>query len=126
MTVNSESNVLRYVNPTVEENYVNSSYDLVKRSIDFVNEHGGWTDPYRYVYKNEFTHSVTFRLYSMDGYPVFNGNGITEINQVWGRDEINKYIRPNISLELPLTTEMKKVTRPSGHDALKFIQNKKN
>lgn len=126
MTVNSESNVLRYVNPTVEENYVSSSYDLVKRSIDFVNEHGGWTDPYRYVYKNEFTHSVTFRLYSMDGYPVFNGNGITEISEVWGRDEINKYIRPNISLELPLTTEMKKVTRPSGHDALKFIQNKKN
>ncbi|MDR7239103.1 YycH family regulatory protein [Neobacillus drentensis] len=126
MTVNSESNVLRYVNPTVEENYVNSSYDLVKRSIDFVNEHGGWTDPYRYVYKNEFTHSVTFRLYNMEGYPVFNGNGISEINEVWGRDEINKYIRPNIALELPLTTEMKKVTRPSGHDALKFIQNKKN
>lgn len=126
MTVNFESNLLRYVNPTVEENYVNSSYELVKRSIDFVNEHGGWTDPYRYVYKNEYTHSVTFRLYSMDGYPVFNGNGIAEINEVWGRDEINKYIRPNISLELPLTTEMKTVTRPSGHDALEFLQNKKN
>jgi regulatory protein YycH of two-component signal transduction system YycFG len=126
MTVNSESNVLRYVNPTVEENYVSSSYDLVKRSIDFVNEHGGWTDPYRYVYKNEYTHSVTFRLYSMDGYPVLNENGISEINEVWGRDEINKYIRPNIELELPLTTEMKKVTQPSGYDALKFIQSKKN
>ncbi|MFL6561054.1 MAG: YycH family regulatory protein [Bacillus sp. (in: firmicutes)] len=126
MTVNFESNLLRYVNPTVEENFINTSYDLVKRSIDFVNEHGGWTDPYRYVYKNEFTHSVTFRLYSMEGYPVFNGNGISEINEVWGRDEISKYIRPNIALELPLTTEMIKVTRPSGHDALKFLQNKKN
>ncbi|MBV7505050.1 hypothetical protein KW850_07260 [Bacillus sp. sid0103] len=126
MTVNFESNLLRYVNPTVEENYINTSYDLVKRSIDFVNEHGGWTDPYRYVYKNEYTHSVTFRLYSRDGYPVFSGNGISEISEVWGRDEINKYIRPNIALELPLTTEMVKVTRPSGHDALKFLQNKKN
>ncbi|MBT2719873.1 YycH family regulatory protein [Bacillus sp. ISL-46] len=126
MTLNFESNVLRYVNPTVEENFVNSSYDLVKRSIDFVNEHGGWTDPYRYVDKNELNHSVTFRLYSIEGYPVFNGNGIAEISEVWGRDEINQYIRPNISLELPLTTEMKKVTRPSGHDALEFLQNKKN
>jgi len=126
MTVNFESNLLRYVNPTVEENFINTSYDLVKRSIDFVNQHGGWTDPYRYVDKNEYTHTVTFRLYSMDGYPVFNGNGMTEISEVWGRDEINKYIRPNIALELPLTTEMVKVTRPSGHDALKFLQNKKN
>ncbi len=126
MTVDFESNLLRYVNPTVEENYIDTSYELVKRSIDFVNGHGGWTDPYRYVYKNEFTHSVIFRLYSMDGYPVFNGNGIAEINEVWGRDEINKYIRPNISLRLPLTTEMKTVTRPSGHDALEFLQNKKN
>lgn len=126
MTVNFESNILRYVNPTVDENFTNSSYDLVKRSIDFVNGHGGWTDPYRYVQKNDFSHSVTFRLYSIDGYPVFNGNGISEINQVWGRDEINMYIRPNIALELPLTTEMKKVTRPSGHDALAFLQNKKS
>jgi len=126
MTVNFESNLLRYVNPTVEENFINTSYELVKRSIDFVNQHGGWTDPYRYVDKNEYTHTVTFRLYSMEGYPVFNGNGMTEISEVWGRNEINKYIRPNIALELPLTTEMVKVTRPSGHDALKFLQNKKN
>ncbi|MEH7074490.1 YycH family regulatory protein [Neobacillus drentensis] len=126
MTVNFESNILRYVNPTVEENFINSSYDLVKRSIDFVNEHGGWTDPYRYVEKNELNHSVTFRLYSMDGHPVFNGNGLAEISEVWGRDEIRNYTRPNISLELPLTTEMKKVTLSSGHAALNFLQNKKN
>jgi regulatory protein YycH of two-component signal transduction system YycFG len=126
MSVNFDSNLLLYVNPTVEDNYLNSSYDLVKRSIDFVNEHGGWTDPYRYISKNEYNRSVTFRLYSMDGYPVFNESGISEITEVWGRDEINKYVRPNIALELPLTTEMQKVTRPSGHDALKFLQRKKN
>jgi regulatory protein YycH of two-component signal transduction system YycFG len=62
----------------------------------------------------------------MDGYPVFNGNGLAEISEVWGRDEISKYTRPNISLDLPLTTEMKKVTLSSGHDALEFIQNTKN
>lgn len=126
MTVNYDSNLLRYVNPTGEDNYLTSSYDLVKKSIDFVNEHGGWTDPYRFVSKNEYNRSVTFRLYSLDGYPVFNERGISEISEVWGRDEINIYLRPNISLELPLMTEMKKMTRPSGHDALKFLQSKKN
>ncbi|MGG1675886.1 YycH family regulatory protein [Neobacillus sp. NRS-1170] len=126
MTVNFDSNILLYVNPTAEERYIASSYDLVKRSIDFVNEHGGWTDPYRFVSKSEYNRSVTFRMYSSDGYPVFNERGLSEITEVWGRDEINKYIRPNIALELPLTTEIQKVIRPSGHDALKFLQNKKN
>jgi regulatory protein YycH of two-component signal transduction system YycFG len=126
MTVRYDNNMLVYVNPTVETNYVENSYDLLKRSIDFINEHGGWTDTYRYVEKNEFSRSVTFRLYSTDGFPVFNERGMTEIHEVWGRDEINKYARPNISLELPLTSEMKKVTLPSGYDALEYVQRKKN
>jgi regulatory protein YycH of two-component signal transduction system YycFG len=125
MTVNYNTNILQYVNPTAEDNYMDSSYDLVKRSIDFVNGHGGWTDSYRFVAKSEYQRSVTFRLYSMDGYPIFNEEGLSEINQVWGRDEINKYVRPNISLDLPLITEMKKVTPPSGHQVLEFLQSKR-
>ncbi|WP_312470706.1 two-component system activity regulator YycH [Neobacillus sp.] len=124
MSVNNQSNILKYINPTAEDNYMDSSYDLVKRSIDFVNEHGGWTDSYRFVSKSEYNRSVTFRLYSMDGFPVFNRNGLSEINEVWSRDEINKYERPNISLELPL--EMQKVKRPSGHVALEYLQKKKD
>ncbi|CAH2714665.1 Two-component system WalR/WalK regulatory protein YycH [Neobacillus rhizosphaerae] len=126
MSVNYQSNILKYINPTAEDNYMDSSYDLVKRSIDFVNEHGGWTDSYRFVSKSEYNRSVTFRLYSMDGFPVFNRNGLSEINEEWGRDEINKYERPNISLELPLPTEMQKVKRPSGHVALEYLQKKKD
>jgi regulatory protein YycH of two-component signal transduction system YycFG len=126
MTVNYESNMLLYVNPTTENTYVETPYDLVKRSIDFVNEHGGWTDPYRFVSKNEFIHSITFRLYSRDGYPVFNDRGSSEVTEIWGRDQINKYVRPNIALELPLTSEMQKVTLPSGHETLKFLQDRKN
>jgi regulatory protein YycH of two-component signal transduction system YycFG len=126
MTVNNNTNMLIYVNPTAENSYFDTSYDLVKRSIDFVNEHGGWTDPYRYVGNNEVNKSVTFRLYSIDGYPVFNEDGISEMTEVWGRDEINKYVRPNIALELPLTSETQKMTLPSGHEALKFLQSKKD
>ena len=126
MTVNDDSNILQYVNPTIDDSFVDSSYDLVKRSIDFVNEHGGWTDPFRYVSKSEYKRSVTFRLYSTDGYPVFNDNGLSEITEVWGRDVINKYVRPNIALDLPLITEMQKVTPPSGHEVLALLQSNKN
>jgi regulatory protein YycH of two-component signal transduction system YycFG len=126
MTVNNDTNMLLYVNPTGEANYVDNSYDLLKRSIDFINGHGGWTDPYRYVAKDEKRKSVKFRLYSMDGYPVFNESGMSEIEEVWGRNEITRYVRPNISLELPLTTEMVKVTLPAGSSALEFLKSRKN
>ncbi|MEH7414031.1 two-component system activity regulator YycH [Neobacillus drentensis] len=126
MTVNYDSNILQYINPTTDDSFVESSYDLVKRSIDFVNEHGGWTDPFRYVSKSEYKRSVTFRLYSTDGYPIFNDSGLSEINEEWGRDEINKYVRPNITLDLPLITEMQKVTPPSGHEVLTLLQSNKN
>ncbi|WP_042354555.1 YycH family regulatory protein [Bacillus rubiinfantis] len=130
MTVNKDKNMLSYVNPTVEDDYVENAYDLVKRSIDFVNEHGGWTDQFRYVAKDEYNRSVTFRLYSSDGYPVFNDYGLSEITEVWGRNDnrfkINKYIRPNISMELALATEAKDVTLPSGYQVLELIQGKED
>lgn len=125
MNINDDRNMLLYVNPTVDSDFTENTNDLVKRSVDFVNEHGGWTDAFRYAEIDELQHKVTFRLYSDDGYPVFNDNGMSEINETWGRTEINKYVRPDISLELPLKTEMKKITFPSGHAALNYIINKK-
>lgn len=126
LTVNDNNNMLLYVNPTADTDYVENSNDLVKRSIDFVNEHGGWSDAYRYVNKDEYNHQVTFRLYSMNGYPVFNEEGMSEINETWGRNDINKYVRPDISLELPIKSEMQQVICPSGNDALQFLKEKKN
>lgn len=126
MTINNNTNMLHYVNPNVESNYVDNSYDLLMRSIDFINGHGGWTDPYRYVAIDVKRKSVKFRLYSVDGYPVFNESGMSEIQEVWGRDEITKYVRPNIALELPLTAEMVNVTLPSGSEALEYLKSRKS
>ncbi|WP_026573805.1 YycH family regulatory protein [Bacillus sp. UNC438CL73TsuS30] len=126
MNINYDSNMLVYVNPTVENQYPSNSYDLVKKSIDFVNEHGGWTDPYRYVSKDDSNQAVIFRLYSMDGYPVYNDQGASEIKEIWGKNEIMKYVRPNISLDLPLRSETKKLVLPSGRAVLKVLEGKKN
>lgn len=126
MNIYNDTNMLVYVNPTADGNYTELSGDLVKRSIDFVNDHGGWTDEYRYVEKNDADHNVIFRLYTGDGYPVFNEDGLSEINETWGRNDINKYVRPDITLELPLKTETRNITIPSGHEVLKFLLDKKN
>lgn len=126
MNIDYDKNMLLYVNPTAAGNYQEKSNDLVKRGIDFVNDHGGWTDAYRYVAKDEIHHQMTFRLYSVEGYPVFNEDGLSEINESWGQNEINKYIRPNISLNLPIKTETQKITVPSGHELIHFLKDKKN
>ncbi|MCQ6280242.1 YycH family regulatory protein [Bacillus sp. EB600] len=126
MNINYDKNMLLYVNPTAKGYYLEDSKGLMKRSIDFVNGHGGWTDPYRYVERDDNNHQVTFRLYSEEGYPVFNEDGLSEISETFGKNEINKYIRPNISMELPIKTEMQKITSPSGHTVLQFIQSQKN
>lgn len=122
MNIDYNTNMLLYVNPTATGYYMESSKSLLKRSIDFVNEHGGWIDSYRYVEKEDNSHHVTFRLFSEEGYPVFNEDGLSEIRETWGKNEINKYVRSNISLEVPLKTEMQKVTRPSGHTVLQYLQ----
>lgn len=126
MNVYYDTNMLSYVNPTAESGFSTNAYDLVKKSIDFVNEHGGWTDPYRYVSKDEANQSVIFRLYSLEGYPVFNNQGNSEIKEVWGKNDINQYVRPDISMELPLKSETQKITIPSGHEILKYLQSKKD
>jgi regulatory protein YycH of two-component signal transduction system YycFG len=122
MNIDYSTNMLLYVNPTAAGYFVENSKNLLKRSIDFVNEHGGWIDSYRYVEKDDSSHHVTFRLFSEEGYPVFNEDGLSEIRETWGKNDINKYVRSNISLEVPLKTEMQKVTRPSGHAVLQYLQ----
>ncbi|SFB01943.1 MULTISPECIES: YycH family regulatory protein [unclassified Bacillus (in: firmicutes)] len=122
MNIDYRDNMLLYVNPGESSDYIARPYDLLKQSIDFINEHGGWTDGYRFVSMDEINQKVTFRLFSIEGYPVFNERGMSEITEVWGRNEINKYIRPNFELGFPLRTEMSSVTLPSGKEVLEYLQ----
>jgi len=95
MNVDYSTNMLDYINPgqeTITEKS-NNNRDLLKRSIDFVNEHEGWTDNYRYFDMGIFERKVVFRLF-LSNYPVFNEQGMTEISQYWGSEEILKYKRP--------------------------------
>ncbi|MBU8881259.1 hypothetical protein BGM26_20250 [Bacillus sp. FJAT-29790] len=119
MRVNFDKNTISYVNP-VEGHETISSKNLLKRSIDFVNEHGGWTDNYRYVEMDEMRHRVLFRLYDAKGYPVFSeDNRISEISQTWGQSEINEYLRSNFSLGI--RTESTEIDLSSGQTVLERI-----
>ena len=120
LTINQALNSISYVNPTQEtERDIDANpADLLKRSIDFVNSHGGWTDNYRYFEMNKYEYSTVFRLF-MKGYPVFNGDGMSEIRERWGEQEIYKYDRPNYVLDLSLSSS--EVVLPSPQAVLDHL-----
>ncbi|WP_066296088.1 YycH family regulatory protein [Bacillus sp. FJAT-29937] len=121
MRVNNDRNTLSYVNPVGGSESQLTSKSLLKRSIDFVNDHGGWTDNYRFVEMDETSRQVLFRIYDHKGYPIFSeGSGISEIRETWGQSEIYKYFRSNFLMELRM--EDTEVSLPSGQKAIELLE----
>ena len=63
---------------------------------------------------------TVFRL-NEDGYPVFNADGLAELRQVWGSEEVMEYERPLLSLNTKGIEQ--KVTLPSGHVVIASLEN---
>ncbi|MCM3024137.1 YycH family regulatory protein [Heyndrickxia ginsengihumi] len=115
LRTDDDHKVFSFVNPA-ENNELNHVDDhLFMKSIDFINQHSGWTDQFQYFEMNEKEHEVTFRLFK-DGYPVFNEDGMADIQEYWGENEIYKYVRPYylLSVDLPMksnTVKLKSATQ---------------
>lgn len=121
LRVNFDKNTLRYVKPAAGNNTTIPSKDLLRRSIDFVNEHGGWTDNYRFVEMDDLKSTVIFRLYDSSGYPVFSDDpNISEIHEIWGENEIYEYLRSNFLLGL--RTETTEISLSSGQSVIKYLE----
>lgn len=123
MDVDFLQRMLLYVNPAARtlngsENQKNDH--LIQKSIDFVNEHGGWTDMYRFARWNEDERTVVFRLI-VNNHPVFNEYGMSEIVQIWGSSDLVKYQRPLFRLEVPDRVNVPR-TLLSGHEVIKKIE----
>ncbi|HEY4553273.1 MAG TPA: two-component system activity regulator YycH [Bacillaceae bacterium] len=123
MNVDYNTNMIFYVNPgqDQEERHMETPGSLLRRSITFVNEHSGWTDNYQYFGLDADKGKTVFRLF-MDGYPVFNDQGMAQIEQIWGITEIYQYSRPYFSLDIALPGQTE-VELPSGEDALNYALN---
>jgi regulatory protein YycH of two-component signal transduction system YycFG len=124
MRADLTDNMLLYVNPAENADYTSDPSSLLKQSIEFVNDHGGWTDEYRYFDLDNNAHEVDFRLY-MDGYPVFNSDRMAEIQQYWGENEIYQYLRPFVSLEVQIFIPSEKSLKP-GKMVLKELLDNPN
>ncbi|WP_141430705.1 YycH family regulatory protein [Bacillus sp. 03113] len=124
LRINNDEHLFTFINLAEEQELRGTSKSLIKNSIDFINQHGGWTDNnYRYVHIDETDKEILFRLYDQ-GYPIFSKDqSISEIRLNWGTNEVNRYIRSNFTLSFQ-TTEPTKVYLESGQEALNYIQNR--
>jgi regulatory protein YycH of two-component signal transduction system YycFG len=124
MNVNSTQKILSYVNPAAQKTAIQGEDPLlIQKSIDFVNEHGGWTDTYHFAQWDEEKRKVVFRLVT-NSYPVFNRFGMSEVVEEWGDSEIIKYYRPIFRLEIADRTNVS-VQLPSGREIVEQLQNMK-
>ncbi|MEK3888851.1 YycH family regulatory protein [Bacillus sp. FSL K6-3431] len=124
MNVDYLTNMIFYINPSHApglNNRQENDKHLLKRSIDFINEHSGWTDNYRYFSIGKYQPITVFQLFK-EGRPVFNEQGMTEIRQYWGAEEIYQYKRPYFSLYTDRPLGQRKVDLPSGEEVLKYLQ----
>ncbi|MDX1807118.1 MAG: two-component system activity regulator YycH [Paenisporosarcina sp.] len=121
MTVDSLDRTLSYVYPAAESNVSGIPSKLVFDSMDFVNEHEGWTDDYRLVGINPKNQKVDYQLFLL-GYPVFSDMTSTTISTYWGTNRIFRYIRPYFTLDLSLPSETDAAILPSGPDAAKMVE----
>ncbi len=120
MSVDTKKKQLQFVHPIVESKELAIPSELLEDTIDFVNEHGGWTDEYRFSKMNFHTRYVSFKLY-VRGIPVLGGNTLTEIEQIWGEDAIYQYKRPYYTLGDTLPSETETVVLPSGIDVAESL-----
>ncbi|MCA1054916.1 two-component system activity regulator YycH [Rossellomorea aquimaris] len=124
MKINDEYSILSFVNPGVDVAQSISESELIDNSIQFVNEHGGWTDQFKFFSMSKEESRVSFRMFLYD-FPVFSDNyGMTEISETWGLDTIHQYQRPFYQLgdDYSSIFELVQVQLPSGYTVQQALE----
>ena len=118
LVVNTNSKMLNFVHPAAESREPANPSVLLSDVIDSINEHGGWTDSFRYSYMTPKSRYVKFQLYK-HGYPVMGEpESMTEIVQYYGENRVFRYIRPYYTLDVPLDDE---VMLPAGTEIANLL-----
>ncbi|MEI4771007.1 two-component system activity regulator YycH [Psychrobacillus sp. FJAT-51614] len=120
MIVNYMPLELRYVHPASESNNAGNPAELVQQTVNFVNEHNGWTNEYRLHRINPATLQVSYQLY-LYGMPVFSKDTSTEIMQQWGENRVYRYNRPYYTLNESTPIKTRDVPLSSGQATYDLI-----
>lgn len=76
--------------------------ELVFNTISFINDHGGWTNEFRYFNMEPLSQGIEYRLF-INNLPVFGSTVSTAIDVQWGmsagEEQVFRYDRPIYVLE---------------------------
>ncbi|PSL40022.1 regulatory protein YycH of two-component signal transduction system YycFG [Planomicrobium soli] len=113
---------MSFVKPRAETSDPGIPSELIFSTIDYVNDHGGWTNDYRFFGIEPLTQQVYYRLF-LDNLPVFSTSTATELEMKWGMingtEQIFRYIRPYYILQSTAQTSTK--TLEAGTTALDAV-----
>ena len=121
MTVDTQNRILNYVHPPAESIAPIPSPDLLIDSFEFINDHGGFTEDYRYS-SMIGKHSIEYQLF-LQGYPIYSTMTTTRIVTTWGENRIFRYRRPYYSIESDITSVHAIKELASGEKTIEYIRN---
>lgn len=120
MTINTSLKTLNYVHPVAEGDEIAIPSTLLTNSLEFVNEHDGWTDDFRYMHMNPLSRYVKFQLH-FQGLPVIGDMASTEITQIWGDSKIFRYMRPYYMIDSTFHSEQENIQLSSGIEVVEML-----
>lgn len=119
MRIYESDSMMEYINPVETEYSLMNRTALIRQSLEFVNDHNGWTDQYNMYHISQNQNYIRYRLIK-DGYPVFNKNNKAFIAQRWRNQEIFEYQRSLIQLLSPFGSQ--EVTLRSGSEVIAYLE----
>ncbi|RPF51106.1 YycH family regulatory protein [Aquisalibacillus elongatus] len=110
-----------FINPLSNEQIRMNPDDLVNRSIEFTNDHTGWTDEYKLSKLSiQPTNTLTYRMY-YNGYPVFDSSQYTIMEQDWGDNGLYRMKRPLFKISQEFSNAQEK-RMDSGEQIYQSLQ----
>lgn len=120
MRILDDGRRIEFINPIHLPVHDTDLLELLDLSVQSINAHKGWTeDDYRFVGFNEAEDSIRYRMY-YNGYPIFNHNDLSIIEQSWKNQQLHLYRRPLFSLNHLFETDNELA---SGQDIIFYLKN---
>ncbi|MFZ3590490.1 YycH family regulatory protein [Bacillus sp. DJP31] len=123
LKIDSSGDYMRYINPSTDsDQQVISASKMIQKSVDFVNDHSGWTDTYQFTEWDSSSKSAVFRLH-INGLPVYNYSGLSRMILTWGETGLfDIYKRPLFRLQVTIESESSVVELPSGQTLIDLLR----
>lgn len=84
-------------------------------SFNFISEHRGFTDDYRYFGVKRSDGAINYQMF-FKGYPVFNTHQLSDIDVIWGDEDVYEYKRGLYTTSVAVPTKQKVEQLPTAEE----------